>query len=112
MRSTDDDACDTPARYALGIYNRKTASMAGCGSALQGADRDAQEKVAGVEKTDVAADSTAASKVYARHLGPELLVSCSESRAGLQVPSERSRSRVLHPTRRRGSQVLYQLEQT
>ena len=48
----------------------------------------------------------------ARHSGLELLVSCSESRAGLQVPSERSRSLVLHPTWHRESQVLYQPKQT
>ncbi|XP_020254031.1 protein FAR1-RELATED SEQUENCE 5-like [Asparagus officinalis] len=80
-RSTDDDACDTPSRYAQGIYNKTTSPKTGRGSALQGADRDAQEEVAGTEKTATAVDSAAASKVNARHLWLELLVSCFGSHA-------------------------------
>ena len=112
MCSTDEDACGTPAGYAQCSHNRNILQKAGHESALQDADRGEPDEMADAENTAASAGSAAASKVNVRYSGLEPLASCSESRAGLQVPSERSRSRVLHPTRRHGSQVLYQLEQT
>ncbi|XP_020258762.1 uncharacterized protein LOC109835186 [Asparagus officinalis] len=75
---------------------------------LENADNDEHEEVADAENVAASAEpAAAASEGDARHLGTELLGSCSESCVSLQVPYARSQSRVPHLALHHGSPKPY-----